>query len=248
MLLKTVDNTLLVLELLSENAMTQKEVESRTGFDRSAVRRILFSLQSRNYIEKDELGYFHVGLKVVEIASIKLNQMELKTEAVPILRKLSKSLNQVCHMGVLKDDEVVYIEKIEPLNSIRMFSSIGKRMPVYCTGMGKSLLIDKSDDYITDIFDRNKKAITSKTIEDSKVFLDEVKRAREKEYSVDNEENENGIFCIASPIYDYRGNVIAAISSSGKFEDYLTDEQIIGQVRNAARQISEKLGYLKKSH
>lgn len=179
MILQTVERALNIVEMIAERPMTQKELENATGFNRTTLSRLLFTLSSRKYIQKDiDTGRYKVGLKVVEIGSVRLNQIELKTEALPYLRELSQSVSRVCHMGILSQSEVVYIEKIEPLTSIRMFSGIGKRVPVHSTSLGKALLFDKSDSEILDILGEKKmQKFTDNTISDTNTFLKEMNKA-----------------------------------------------------------------------
>jgi len=248
MTLQTVERALMVLEIISTQPKSQKELEEITGFNRSNVRRLVFTLMNKGYIEKDvSTNKFKLGLKVVELSSIRLNQVELKTEAAPILRELSMKTNQVCHMGTYVDGEVVYIEKIQPVNSISMYSSIGRRLPVYLSSMGKVLLTQFSDDEVRNILKSTE--IVKKTknthieIDD---ILNEVKKAREQGYAIDDEENEDDIFCIGAPIYDYRNKMIAAISTTGNNKEFLKDgSEAIELVKSTAYEISKRVGYVK---
>jgi len=247
MILQTVERALNIVEMIAERQMTQKELENATGFNRTTLSRLLFTLSSKKYIQKDiDTGRYKVGLKVVEIGSVRLNQIELKTEALPHLRDLSQNVGRVCHMGILSQSEVVYIEKIEPLTSIRMFSGIGKRVPVHSTSLGKALLFDKSDSEILDILGEKKmQKFTDNTISDTNTFLKEMNKAKERGYAIDNEENESGIFCVAAPIKDYRDKVVAAISTTGRDDSFVDDSgsEIIKAVKKTALDISEKMGY-----
>ncbi len=246
MTLQTVERALMILEIISTQPRSQKELEEITGFNRSNVRRLVYTLLSNGYIEKDTVSnQYKLGLKIVELSSIRLNQVELKTEAIPFLRDLSMKTGQVCHMGTYSDGEVVYIEKIQPLNSISMFSSIGRRVPVYASSMGKVLLSQFSDEKVIDILKKSElKKITNNTLTDISAVLKQVQAARQKGYAADDAENEENIFCIGAPVYDYRNKMIAAISTTGNNRDYLTEgSQVIEMVKQAAYEISKRIGY-----
>lgn len=248
MTLQTVERALMILEMISTQPRSQKQLEEITGFNRSAVRRLVFTLLDNGYIEKDiNTNAYKLGLKVVELSSLRLNQVELKTEAVPFLRELSMHTNQVCHLGILSESEVVYIEKIQPLNSISMFSSIGRRLPVYSSAMGKVLLSRFSDEKVLSMLAKieiNK--ITQNTITDINDILNEVKKANKLGFAVDDEENEENIWCIGAPIYDYKNNIIAAISTSGNNREIIKEENsIIEKVKYTAHEISKRIGYSK---
>ncbi len=248
MTLQTVERALMVLEIVAVEPKSQKELEEITGFNRSNVRRLAFTLMDNGYIEKDaNTNKYKLGLKVVELSSIRLNQVEIKTEAQPFLRELSMKTNQVCHMGTYADGEVVYIEKIQPINNISMFSSIGRRLPVYSSSMGKVLLTQFTDSEIRDILESvDIHKMTAKTFADVDDIINEVNKARVDGYAVDDEENESNIFCIGAPIYDYRNKLVAAISTSGNNEEYLAEgSEIIESVKSTAYEISKRLGYTK---
>lgn len=248
MILQTVDRALSILEMIAEKPMSQKDLEIETGLNRTTLSRLLFTLADRKYIRKDETsGRYKIGLKVVEIGSVMLNQIELKTEALPHLRELTQNMGRVCHMGILSQGEVVYIEKLEPLTSIRMFSGIGKRVPVHSTSLGKALLMDKSKDEIIDIVgEKGMSRFTDNTFGNTKDFINEMQKVKNQGYAIDNQENESGIYCVAAPITDYRNRVIAAISTTGKDNSFVDDSnsEIIQSVINTARTISKKMGYV----
>ena len=245
MTLQTVDRALTLMEMIAEEPITQQEIEQKTGLNRTTVSRLLTTLMLRKYIEKNEANRYQIGLKAVEIASLRLNQIELKTEAVPLLRQLSMKLGQVCHIGMLSDGEVVYIEKIEPVSSIRMFSAIGKRVPVHSTSLGKVLASGLNDDEIKEIFkQKGMEQLTENTITDPEEYIREIHTVREKGFAEDREENEMGIRCIAAPVRDYRNQIVAAISTSGYQTPMTTEygEPVRRQVMETAKEISLRLG------
>ncbi len=247
MSLQTVERALKVLEIIAGGSMSSQEIETAMGLNRTTVARLIYTLLSNGYIEKDErTSKYKLGLKVVELGSLRLNQIELKTEAVPHLRELSMNLNQVCHMGVLVDGEVVYIEKIEPISTMRMFSAIGRRVPVHSTSLGKSLLSGLSNDEIVEILeDKGMKVFTKNTNEDIGSLLKEIELVNKNGYGIDDEENEENIWCISAPIKDYRNKVIAAISTSGQNREYLKDSNSIAikYIKETAYKISKRMGY-----
>lgn len=248
MTLQTVGRALNILEMIAERPMTQKEMENETGLNRTTMSRLLFTLASRKYIEKEpSTGRYKIGLKVVELGSVMLNQIELKTEALPHLRELTQNVGRVCHMGILSQGEVVYIEKIEPMTSIRMFSGIGKRVPVHSTSLGKALLMDKTEEEIIRILkDKGMPKFTDNTIIRQQEFLREIAKSKARGYAIDNAENEPDIFCVAAPVTDYRNKVVAAISTTGRDGEFVHEPKsgIIKAVKDTAGEISKKMGYL----
>ncbi|MFO7295368.1 MAG: IclR family transcriptional regulator [Caldicoprobacter sp.] len=246
---QSIDRAFDILEVLAteKEGLGVTEIARRIGLHKSTVYRLLTSMASRGYIEKNEVtGLYRLGLKLVELSSLYLNSLELKTEAQPYLRKLVALTAQPAHLAILDNHEAVYIDKIESFNSIRMYSAIGKRVPLYCTAVGKVLLMDKEDSKIRALFQGVQLVPhTSNTITDVDKLISEIDSVRRRGWAVDNEEHEEGIRCIAAPIYDYRGEVIAAVSTSG-LKTIISperDEEIAKYVVETAREISKRMGY-----
>jgi IclR family KDG regulon transcriptional repressor len=153
---------------------------------------------------------------------------------------------QPVHLAILAEGEAVYIDKMESFNTIRMYSAIGKRVPLYCTAVGKVLLMEKEDWEIRELF-KNRELVpcTANTIIQLEELMDELAEVRRRGWAEDNQEHEEGIRCIAAPVYDYRNKIIAAVSTSG-LKTIITperNEEIAGYVMEAALNISKRMGY-----
>ncbi|GMQ64459.1 IclR family transcriptional regulator [Vallitalea maricola] len=250
--LQTVDRALTILEILSQevNGLTAKEIENKIELNKSTIHRLLMTLLNKGFIEKNEqTNRYIIGLKMVELSSIRLNNIELKTEALPYLREMSYKLNQPVQLATYLDGDAVFIEKIEPIHSIRMYSQIGKRIPIYCSSVGKALLLQWSNEKILKLLeDIEFTSFTPTTLLDHEKIIQEIEEARIEGFAIDNQEHEIGIYCIASPIYDYRGEIIAAVSTAGTNKEFLEnkDAEIIHEVKNTAEKISKRMGYRAK--
>ena len=230
--------------------MSITDIGRALGLHKSTVHRLLNSLLERGYVEKgvDSRSY-RLGPGFIRISSSYLNSIELKTEAEPHMMELSRLLGQTIFLAVRQGSEVVYIDKVEQSTSLRRYAIIGRRSPLYCTSLGKALLLDSSDDRIRELlggvpFVRK----TRHTLPDLNALLDDLAQARMRGWSSDDQENEAGVQCIGAPIYDYRGKIMAAIStawnigySSRCFED------ITGPMLKTAGAISQRLGYFIKA-
>ena len=144
-ILQTVDRALQLLEIVAEHpeGVAAKELEECLELNKVTVHRLLATLENRGFIERTGNGYT-MGIKVVELSSMKLNNVELKTEATPYLRKLVGKLGLSVQMAILEGEEAIFIDKVESLTSFRMYSQIGKRIPLYSSGVGKALLLQES--------------------------------------------------------------------------------------------------------
>jgi IclR family transcriptional regulator, KDG regulon repressor len=246
---QTLDRALDIIELLSleQNGIGVTEISHKLDLHKSTVHRLLNALAVRGYVEKEERhSKYSLGLKFVEIGCHRLNHLELKVEAAPSLRSLADSTRQPVHLAILDGNEVVYIEKIEPVANLRMYSQIGKRVPVYCSALGKSLLSETKEDDLKKILSGTEfKSFTSKTFSSIDQLIVDVDDVRRKGWSLDDEEHEAGIRCIASPVRDYTGKIIAAVSVSGDRQIISPerDSEVSVSVMNTAGIISKRMGF-----
>ena len=245
--LQTVDRALQLLEILAEHprGMQPKELEEMLELNKVTVHRLLATLENRGFVERIGNSYV-IGLKVVALSSMKLSNVELKTVASPYLRELVDKLGLPVQMAILEGQEAVFIDKIESIHSFRMYSQIGKRIPVYACGVGKVLLMQKSDEEIREELGTMEfETFTSKTFSDVDELIEAVKRARKRGYAIDDEEHEVGIYCVAAPIYDYMGKIIAAISVGDTNKQFVkANNEQIELIKQIAGKISKRLGYL----
>jgi DNA-binding IclR family transcriptional regulator len=248
MKVQSLDRAFDILELLSreQHGLNLTEIGNRLDLHKSTVYRLLQALKERGYIDKSAQGSYRLGMEFIELSSLYLNNLELKTEAQPILRELSSLSGNTAFLATLQESEVVYIDKMETHNSLRKYSIIGQRAPLYCTALGKSMLTGKTEEQIRSLYqERELKAFTERTIKSVDALVEEIEKIRRRGWSLDDEEYEQGLRCIGAPIRDYRDEVIAAVSTSG-YASVITRErveEVAGYVVKAARDISRRMGY-----
>ena len=207
-------------------------------------------MESLGYIVQDlENNRYALGSKVVWLASRFLEAIDLRTLARPVLIQLREETGETIHLAILDHNEVVYIDKLDGKSSVRMASSVGNRMPVHSTGLGKALFAYMPEDAWQSYVEKvGLSRRTANTITNQAAFFQEMRLIRERNYSIDNSENEDGIRCVALPIRDHTGKVIAAISIAGWMLTMTPDRDLelakIGQ--KYAGIISAKMGYLQK--
>lgn len=250
-MVKSVSRALDIITLVSlkKGGLGVTEIANQIDINKSSVYRILSTLVQYGYVEQDpETGKYKLGYKFLEISSKLLESIDLRAEARMYLQELENETNEVIHLVVYDQGEVVYIEKLDGSETLRMHSKVGKRAPMHCTSVGKAILAHLPSNTVLDILERKGLPMhTDKTITNKEDFLLELKSVRQKGYALDLEENENGITCIAVPIFDHMGNAIAAVSISGPTirmtEERL--EQLQSRMQNIGRQISVRLGFEK---
>ena len=247
--IKVLDKTFSILEILLQqgSAMNMTEISKKLDLYPSTTHRILDTLKHWGYVEQDpKTQKYRLGLKLLELGMAKLHQISLVKEATPYLKELVKLCNETVHLGVREEGEVLYLAKEESSQTIRMISYVGKRAPLHCTALGKVLLAHLSPE------ERKKTLegkvlphLTENTITDQKQLEKELSKVKEQGFALDREENEKDVRCIAAPIRNYQGKVIAAISISSPI--FRIDKNVQNNLKKAlietSEKISKRLGY-----
>lgn len=246
-LVKSVNRSFDIISLLSnsETHLGVTEISERLTLPKSTVSRLLSTLYYRKIVQKDEeTKKYYLGLKLFELGSKIFNELDLRKIVKPFLEDLSREINETVHLVVEDNGEVLYIEKIESNHGLRQYSQIGKRGPLYCTGVGKAFLSTKNNDEIDNILkDIKLLPYTDKTITDVEVLKKEIKKIKKNGYAVDDEEINEGVKCIAAPIFNYTGSSIGAISVSGPTFRMDNVKEKASKIVNTAKKISQQLGY-----
>lgn len=246
--LSSLDHALTILEAVAHASLPVgvSEISRKTGYPKTTVHRILHTLVRRGFVRKEtQTGRYQLTLKFFEIGSSAVSQLGIKDVAKPYLEALRNLSGETAHLAVMDDDGVFYIEKIESSQSVRMYSYVGRRAPVHCTGVGKVLLAYQPNEMIERFFSQPVKSYTPKTILDKKGFAEELSKVRKQGYALDREELEIGLFCIASAVRNHLGEVIAAVSISGPGVRLSKPriKELIPSVIETGNKISAALGY-----
>lgn len=244
---QSIDRAFDILESLSSDRNGRRLIELSEELDlhKSTVHRILNAMQERGYIEKEDRKY-KLGLQFIHLSSQFLNNIELKTEAEPYLRELSDKTGQTVFLAVRESDEVVYIDKVEQYNSLRRYSIIGARAPIYCTSLGRALLFDENEESLKKALRGLKiRQLTRYTNTDKADIAEKILYFKRRGWSEDIEEHHEGVRCVGAPIYDYRKRVAAAISTAWNTNKTHIDSDETGlMVKKTADEISSRLGYI----
>jgi DNA-binding IclR family transcriptional regulator len=244
----SIDRALDIVETLStqHDGLTLTELAGRIGLPKSTTHRLVSTLVRRGYVARREGGGYQIGLKLIEAVSYYINSLELQTEARQHLARLTVELGLTAHLGVLEGDQVVYIERIDVLSGVKLYSQIGLRMHAYCSSLGKCLLAGLSADELRQVMERCPfERFTPNTITSLPALRAELRKVRGLGYAVDNMEYSLNNRCVGAPIYDYRGETVAAISASGPPRALPEEriEEVAREVMDKARVISRNLGH-----
>jgi DNA-binding IclR family transcriptional regulator len=242
-----VERALDILEFLNRIGQASfTEIYTRLGLPKSSVYQILYSLEERGYVRRaGGSANYVLGLKLFEMGNKAVSLVDIRSEAMPVLRELVDQTNETCHLGVLDGLEGVYLAKMEGTRPVRLNSWEGKRMPLHCTAMGKALLAWQNPAQLAHLLDQIElKKSTEYTITQRQNLMENLELVRQRGWALDDQENESHIRCVAAPIHGIDGEVRAAISVSGlanQFDgEYLF--KLADKVVSACRRLSSRLG------
>ena len=244
--MSAVERTMLILETLSKaEAINLESMAKMTALPKATLLRFLSSLISLGYVYRDSADQYHLTLKMFMVGSRSLSHIDLVSTAKPFAKKLSQELGETVHMGILEDDEAVYVLKEESSYTLRMYSRVGKIIPLYCTAIGKVFLSEMSDEELDGYLSTHTlKPFTPKSLDESGLRA-ELQEIRSRGWAIDREEHEENIVCIASPIRDYSGKAVAAISASWPVFRFCGEDldKNASLVSETAGEISSILGF-----
>lgn len=249
---QSLERAILILEAVATRAegMSLKELSEVVNLHPSTVYRLATTFAEHGYVEKNtNNGRYCLGLKVMELGSFLMGSMELRTEAQPIMKRIVEETRETVHLAILDDGQVVYIDKRDPVDMMKMYSQIGKRSPVHCTGVGKVLLAFEKDEMIKSIINKwGLKRYTATTITKQDNLWEEIWAIRSRNYAIDDGEHELFCRCVAVPIRDYRGKVVAALSVTVPEQKFTVDykAKLLTLVQDAGTAISQRIGYVNR--
>lgn len=246
---QSVDRALSIMEVLSDydEGLGITEISTKIDLHKSTVYRLLGTLIYKGYVKQDKsTNKYKITFKLFELGNKSIENIDIVSVSRPFIEDLMERVNEVVHLVLLEGEEIVYIDKVESHNTIRMHSNIGKRSPAYSTSVGKAIMAYLPKQKIKEIWDNSEiKKYTKYTITDFDKFMEELKGIRKIHYAIDDEENELGVRCIGAPIFNHKNEPIAAISISGP-TSRVTKESVEKQakwVMKYAEMISKELGY-----
>lgn len=246
---QSVTRAFAVLEYLA-NADGPKDlflISQDLEMNKSTTFRFLSTLVAQGYVRQEaETGRYYLGSRVTWLATKFLEKLEVRKVARPILETLAHDTGETIHLAILDGDTVVYIDKIDGQQSVRMASRVGYRMPIHSTSLGKCLLAACPESAWVEYVERvGLKPRTPNTFVQPEAFYQELRRVHTQNYAIDNVENEEGIRCIAAPICDHTGGVVAAMSISGWTLTMTVKrvQALVPRIQETVTAISRQLGH-----
>jgi IclR family transcriptional regulator, KDG regulon repressor len=227
--------------------LSVSEIAQMTGLHKSTAHRILMALEHNGLIRQiEETGRYQLGIKLFMLGNQAVARLNVRDAAKPYLIQLMEETGETVHLAMLDGDQVLYLEKVEGVHALRMPSRVGRRIPTYCTSLGKAMLSSLDKHQVRQLLQGQRlKSYTPHTITSIDKLLKVLEHTRKQGYAVDNEEIELGLRCVGAPIHDYSGSMVGAVSIAGPSARLSVEKvpTLGAKVIKMAAAISHDLGY-----
>lgn len=245
----SVEKAIRILELVaaSEHGLGATEIGAALGCGASAAYHLLNTLRHGDLLQQDpRTKKYSIGVGLFRLSALAQRQNTLVLAAQPILEELSRACAETSNLVVLQGQETVYVAQSESNNMVKMFTQLGARVPWYCTGGGKVILAYlPQQTQQTTLLETKYVRFTEHTLTRRGDLARELAEIRASGCGFDREEREEGVTCIAAPVFNASGEPVAAMSVSGPTYrvTHKGIEQLVGRVRASAASLSARLGY-----
>jgi DNA-binding IclR family transcriptional regulator len=249
MRLSSVANAIRLTKAFSENEyeMGISALALRLGLAKSTVHRLATTLVEYDFLEQNrETGKYRPGLALFELGTLVRRKMDVMSEAQAEIHSLAEATGETVQLAILDHLSVLYIRIRESHQAVRLSSGLGSRAPAHCTGVGKAILAYQPQEVVRQVTDAGLKRYTENTITSAEALVQELATVRARGYAIDDEEMEIGLRCVAAPIRNHTGEVVAAISVSAPVQR-MSKKSVATTAPNviaAADSISRRLGYM----
>ncbi|MDF0596258.1 IclR family transcriptional regulator [Psychromarinibacter halotolerans] len=231
---------------LNRRSLSLAEICEITGFPRSTTHRLAASMREVGFLEQEhERDAYRLGLRLFELGSTVLANLELHREGSAIVNALHQLTNRTVHLAVFDGQRAVVIQRTESGKDGMTPSSFVENSPAYCTSVGKAILAHQDEETVDRVIALGLKPLTDTTLTDPDALRADLAATRERGYSLDDGEHQPSLRCVGAPIRNASGRVFAAISVSApvwelgstRIEDF---SQVVTYHANL---ISQRLGY-----
>jgi DNA-binding IclR family transcriptional regulator len=246
--IQSLDRGLSILDYLADHPQGEASLSELTGFlelDKSAVFRMLKTLEQRRFVAFDgAANIYRLGAGVYRLAAATEQHTPLFEISAPHLKRINLATNEDTHLAIRSENSVVFLARQGSREIIGVNTHIGRREPLYCTAIGRALLANLPELELHHVLDTTKLVqLTPKTLVKKSALLKELARVREQGHAIDDEERKEGVYCIASPVFNRRREVIASIGISGLKERMKPRiPQFVALIQGCAQDMSASLG------
>ncbi|MEV0439567.1 IclR family transcriptional regulator [Streptomyces spectabilis] len=208
-----------ILELFldGDGTLSAPEVTRKLGLPRTTVHELLTTLSARSYLAPvpERPGRYRLGVRTYQLGSRYAERLDLAAEGQRVAREVAETCDETVHVAILEDADVIYIAKVDSTHAVRMVSAAGRRLPAHCTAVGKMLLAALPPAELdARLADRELAAMTPDSLTDPSVLRAELSAIRERGIASEHRESNPDVSCVAAPVRDSAGRVVAALSVS----------------------------------
>jgi DNA-binding IclR family transcriptional regulator len=221
--MESVDKALQALDCLSQAAgdgLSLGALAESLGLKKNSLHRTLAALRYRGFVIQDaQTGHYQLGPTLLRLADNYLNESRLRLLFHPILQDVCAQINELCHLGILDGTDIVYMDKVEPEQSIRVWSAIGMRGAAVTTALGRAIIAFLYNDFdtFTARFGANIPQRTPHTLTNPHEVWNEIQVTRLRGYAIENQEGQEGVSCLALPLLR-NGYPVFAISTTAPYD------------------------------
>ncbi|NIK56445.1 IclR family transcriptional regulator [Kribbella shirazensis] len=204
-----------ILTSLGEGERTLDQLAVELGVHKTTVLRLLRTMEAERFVRRDAAHRYRLGSRLFALADVAREQQVVREVAAPHLRELNQRTGQTVHLAAWENGEVIYIDKLDSVRSVRMYSQVGVPAALHCTAVGKVLLAaqpKRQRDAVLATLEYT--AYTPNTITDPDRLRAELETVEERGWAQDKAEHESFINCIGAPLKDSTGRVVGAVSLS----------------------------------
>ncbi|RST10524.1 IclR family transcriptional regulator [Streptomyces sp. WAC05374] len=249
-LVPAVTRALDILELFldGDGTLSAPEVTRRLQLPRTTVHELLTTLAARSYLSAlpEQPGRYRLGVRAYQLGSRYAEQLDLAAEGQRVAREVAETCDETVHVAILEDTDVIYIAKVDSTHAVRMVSAAGRRLPAHCTSVGKMLLASLPQAELDARIERRELvAMTSNSITDPDALRAELAAVRERGIASEYQESNPDVSCVAAPVRDGSGRVVAALSISVPMIRWSEqrEAELAGLAAKGADDLSASLGH-----
>lgn len=247
--IQVIERMMKLLDVLSyyHDPVSLKQLALETGLHPSTAHRILGAMTASGFVERADPGTYQLGIRLLELGNLVKSRINIRDSAMPLMQRLHREIGESVNLGVRQGDEIVYVERTSSgRSSVRVVHLVGARAPLHVTAVGKLFLLEDGPQKVREYAKRTGlPGFTPTSLTALPALEKELDRVRRHGVAFDNEEIEQGLRCIAAPVRDDAGDLVAGLSVSAPADRHNPDWAAI--VRKTADEISAAIGYVKPS-
>lgn len=244
---KTVVKSMELLNLFIDHAsLSLNEMVEHSGIPKTSIHRMVGSLEGMGFLQKAEDGKYSLGLLFLQFGQLVTERLDIRQLALPVMTELRDQVEEAVNLIIRDGKEAMYIEKLDTLHPVRLYTKIGRRSPLYAGACSRIILSHlgerEREQYLEEI---EPAPIGHGTITDKERLRNSIEEARHNGYTISYSELENDTCAIAAPIFDHNGRLFAGISIAGPEARFGEERlpELISQLKGAAKRISTSLGW-----